>query len=109
MSVITTPSTAHTPSWRTEPGPVNCDCWPLSLPPTLMRSVWTPGTVWSTAQGSRAEGIFSSSTWLTVVPAVILRESSSGLSEVTVMVSSMAGESLTSSVVLRLMLIVTFG
>ncbi len=109
MSVITTPSTDQTAWSPAEPGPTYCDCWPLSLPPTLIRSVSTPGVDCRIAQGSRAVGIFSSSVWLTVAPVEIRRSSSSGLSAVTVMTSSTAGDNLTSIEVLRPMLITMFG
>ena len=109
MSVITTPSTAHTDWSPSEPGPTYCDCWPLSLPPTLMRSVSTPGVDCRMAQGSRAVGIFSSSVWLTVAPVEIRRSSSSGDSAVTVITSSTAAFIVTSISVLRPTLIEMFG
>ena len=51
--------------------------------------------------GSRAVGIFSSSTSLTVVPVVILRSSRIGLSAVTVIPSSTAELIATSTLELR--------
>ncbi len=74
-----------------------------------MRSVSTPGVWLRTDHGSRAVGIRSSSTWVTVVPSWERRSSSSGLSEVTVMTSSTAGVSVISRVVLRPTRISIFG
>ncbi len=101
MSVITTPSTDHTELVIAEPGPTYSDCWPLLLPPTLTRSMSTPGVVCITVHGSREVGIFCSSVWLTVAPVRIAFSSSSGLSEVTVMTSSTAELIVSSMLVLR--------
>jgi hypothetical protein len=101
MSVIDTPSTRKSFWVSSTPWARNEACWPDSLPPTLTRSTRTPGVWLRMAQGSRAVGIFSSSTWETVVPCWSLRSSSSGDSEVTVMVSSTAGVSFSSISVLR--------
>ena len=109
MSVITMPSIDHTAWSPPEPGPTYCACWPDSLPPTLMRSVSTPGVDCNTAQGSRAVGIFESSVWLTVLPVRIDFSSSSGDSAVTVITSSTAAESEISIVVLRPTLTTMFG
>ncbi len=70
-----------------EPIPRKVDCWPLSLPPTLMRSTSTPGAWLSSDQGSRAVGTLSSSTVETLEPWLTRRSSSRGLSPVTVIVS----------------------
>ena len=64
------------------------DCWPLSEPAWLTRSICTPGTVRMNAQGSREFGSFASSSWLTVVPVPILLESITGVSASTVTVSA---------------------
>ena len=61
MSVSTTPSTAKTLSRLPEPAPRNIDCWPLSLPPMLKRSICTAGAWESSDQGSRAVGTLLSS------------------------------------------------
>jgi hypothetical protein len=79
------------------------------VPPTLTRSVSTPGVVCRIAQGSRAVGIFSSSVDATVAPVEMRRSSSRGDSAVTVITSSTAACRVTSIEVLRPMLMTMFG
>ena len=62
-----------------------------------------------TDQGSRAVGIFSSSTWLMLAPCARRRSSSSGDSDVTVMTSSTAEERVKLIVVFRLSATTTLG
>ena len=101
MSVIDVPSIWKSFWLPLTPGARNADCWPDSEPPTFTRSTRTPRVCESRAHGSRAVGIFSSSTWLTLVPVESFRSSSSGLSEVTVIVSSSAAVSTRGTLVLR--------
>ena len=68
MSVISAPSIWKSFCDEDTPAARKFACWPDSLPPTLTRSTITPGVCDRTAHGSRAVGIFSSSTWLTLVP-----------------------------------------
>ena len=86
MSVRFTPST-----WKVAPCVplVNMfDCWPDSEPATLTRSIWTPGTVCMTTQGSRAVGIDFSSSLMTAAPVWTLRVSMTGVSPETVTVAA---------------------
>ena len=64
------------------------DCWPLSLPATLMRSTWTPGIVCRMTHGSREVGIAFNSSCVTAAPVCTFRVSSSGASPVTVTVAA---------------------
>ena len=64
------------------------DCWPLSVPAWLTRSICTPGTVRMNAHGSREFGILLSSSLLTVVPVPIFLVSITGVSASTVTVSA---------------------
>ena len=78
----------------------NTDCCPASLPAMLTRSTRTPGTVFSTGQGSRDCGVWDSSSLVRVVEVPTLLVSTTGVSAVTVTVSSteatfMANERLT--------------
>ena len=73
------------------PLPMKLDCCPLSLPAMLTRSTITPGTVRSTAQGSRELGTWCSSSVLSVVPVPVFLVSMTGVSAVTVTVSSTVG------------------
>ena len=73
-----------------EPLPTKPDCWPLSLPAWLTRSTCTPGTLRMKAQGSREFGILLSSSRLIVVPVPNFLLSTTGVSAVTVMLSSTA-------------------
>ena len=63
------------------------DCWPLSEPAWLTRSICTPGTVRMNAHGSREFGSFSSSSAVTVVPVPIFLVSITGVAASTVTVS----------------------
>src|SRR5215218_7947411 len=90
MSVITMPSSDQTAWSPAEPGPTYDDCWPLSLPPTLMRSTSTPGVDCRTAQGSRAVGTLLSSFRGTTPPVLNPRSSSRGDSAVMVIISDTA-------------------
>ena len=64
------------------------DCWPLSEPAWLTRSICTPGTVRMNAHGSRELGSLLSSSLLTVVPVPIFFESITGVMASTVTVSA---------------------
>jgi len=86
MSVRLTPSTVNVPP--PEPWDRKFDCWPLSLPATLMRSIATPGALWRMTQGSRAVGIDFSSCWETTAVFWTRLVSSSGASLETVTAAS---------------------
>jgi len=104
MSVITTPSTDHTDWAMNEPGPVKAACWPLSVPPTLTRSVSTPGVACSTDHGSRELGTRTSSSPLTILPQRVARGSIvAGLPWMTMTSVTFvtAGLSVTTTLVLR--------
>ena len=88
MSVITTPSRFHILSAPMEPWPPASACWPLLLPAMLTRSTTTPGTFFRTPQGSRAFGIFCSSSATIVVEVPRFFTSTSGVSPMTSTVSS---------------------
>ena len=88
VSVMTTPSRFHIVSVASEPLPTKPDCWPDSLPPTLTRSTVTPGTVLSSAHGSFDCGVLCSSACVSVVSVPIFLTSTTGVSAVTVTVSS---------------------
>src|SRR3954463_4324925 len=83
MSVIGIPSRFHVLSVPAAPFAWKFDCWPDSAPPTLTRSTMTPGTVWRTTHGSRDDGMFCSSSMLTLVEDVIFFVSTTGVSLVT--------------------------
>ena len=110
MSVMLTPSTAQVVSSELAPAATNTDCWPLSLPPTLMRSVCTPG-VWRQQRPgvARRRDLLQLQVSLIVAPVVIWRSSSSGDSAVTVMTSWIAAFSVSCRLVLWLALTETFG
>jgi hypothetical protein len=82
--VITTPSRFHCVSLGSDPLLTKPDCWPLSLPATFTRSTRTPGTVFSTAQGSRDCGVSASSSLVRVVAVPTRLVSTTGVSAVTV-------------------------
>ena len=88
MSVMITPSRLQTESLPSAPLEKKLDCWPLSLPATLTRSTMTPGTVRMRAQGSRELGIWMSSSLEMVVAVPTRLVSTTGVSPVTVTVSS---------------------
>ena len=67
---------------------VKLDCWPASLPAMLTRSTSTPGTVFSTAQGSRPCGTCVSSSLVSVVEVPTFFVSTTGVSSVTVTLSA---------------------
>ena len=84
MSETVTPSKFQEPCVVCAPLATKIDCWPLWLPPTFNRSIWTPGIVCMTTQGSRALGIMSISLRVTVAPVPTFLVSSNGASPVTV-------------------------
>ena len=86
--MIWTPSRFHMVSAAEAPFPTKIDCWPASLPATLTRSTTMPGTVFSTAHGSRPCGTCCSSSRLMVVEVPTRLVSTTGVSAVTVTVSS---------------------
>src|SRR3954447_26637482 len=88
VSVMTTPSRFHIVSVASDPLPTKPDCWPDSLPPTLTRSTITPGTVLSSAHGSFDCGVLCNSACVSVVSVPIFLTSTTGVSAVTVTVSS---------------------
>jgi hypothetical protein len=61
--------------------------WPVSLPPTLTRSSSTPGTERTSENGSRAVGIFASSSLENVVAVPVAVRSRIGAGAETVTVS----------------------
>ena len=83
VSVMTTPSRFHIVSEKSEPLPMNPDCWPLSFPPTFTRSTMTPGTVLSIAHGSFDCGVLCSSSRVSVVAVPTFLKSITGDSAVT--------------------------
>ena len=88
MSVITTPSIVHTASTERVPFDWKLDCWPVSLPAMFTRSTVTPGTVRSSAHGSREVGIISSSFALKLVAVPMAFVSTMGDWPDTVIVSA---------------------
>ena len=88
MSVTARPSRFHILSEVDEPLPATLACCPFSLPAMFTRSRSTPGTLRSTPQGSRALGTCDSSSVVSVVPVPRFLVSTSGVSAVTVIVSS---------------------
>src|SRR4051812_11846921 len=88
VSVMATPSRFHIVSAKSDPLPTKLDCWPDSLPPTLTRSTITPGTVLSIAHGSFDCGVLRSSSCVNVVVVPIFLTSTTGVSAVTLTVSS---------------------
>ena len=87
MSVTTRPSTLHILSPSIEPLAPALACWPFSLPAMFMRSSMTPGTFLRTPHGSRAFGIFWSSSVIIVVDVPRFLTSTSGVSPMTSTVS----------------------
>ena len=55
------------------------DCCPDSAPPTFTRSTMTPGTVCITTHGSREDGIFWSSSRVTLVDVPVFFVSRTGV------------------------------
>ena len=88
MSVITMPSRFQVFSALGWPFDDEVACWPFSLPAMLTRSTITPGTARSTPQGSRAFGIFDSSSVVIVVAVPRRLLSTSGVSAWTSTVSA---------------------
>src|SRR5258706_357753 len=70
------------------PLPTKLACCPFSFPPMFTRSMITPGTVRSMAQGSRAFGMFAISSLVIVVAVPTFFTSTMGASAVMVTVSS---------------------
>ena len=85
---MTTPSRFHMTLSPLSPLPVKLACWPFSFPPMFTRSMITPGTVRSMAQGSRAFGIWAISSLVMVVDVPTFLVSTMGASAVMVTVSS---------------------
>ena len=77
----------HILSASTEPFAPAFACWPFSLPAMFIRSSWTPGTFFRTPHGSRAFGVFCSSSVIIVVDVPRFFTSTSGVSPVTSTVS----------------------
>ena len=86
MSVRLTPSTVNVPA--VEPLPEKLDCWPLSEPATLTRSICTPGTLCRMTHGSRAVGMDASSACVMVAPVDTRFVSRMGASPVTTTVAA---------------------
>jgi hypothetical protein len=86
---MTTPSRLYIVSSGDAPLAAKTDCWPASLPAMLTRSTSTPGTVLSTAQGSRPCGTCVNSSLVSVVEVPIFLVSTTGVSSVTFTVSAM--------------------
>src|SRR5204863_9484135 len=84
------PSIVHTASAGRVPFDWKFDCWPVSLPAMLTRSTITPGTVRSSAHGSRDVGITLSSSDVKLVAVPVVLVSTIGDSPVTVTVSATA-------------------
>ena len=107
MSVKFTPSTVNVPA--TVPLLLKVDCWPLSLPATLTRSTWTPGTLCSSTHGSRPVGMFLNSSLVMTAPDCTLRVSMTGVSLVTVTAAATVESFIVSRIsVLRPRLTATF-
>jgi hypothetical protein len=86
--VITTPSRFHIVLSPLSPLPTKFACCPFSFPPMFTRSMITPGTVRSMAQGSRAFGMSAISSFVIVVAVPTFFVSTIGASAVMVTVSS---------------------
>src|SRR6478736_3397951 len=69
-SVIDPPSRFHC-TFAVVPREARLTCWPEAEPPTL-RPACTPGVMLMTCQGSRAVGIFSSTSAVNVRPVELL-------------------------------------
>ena len=85
---MTTPSIVHTASCGRVPFDWKLDCCPVSLPAMLTRSTITPGTVRSSAHGSREVGTLASSACVKFVAVPVDLGSTIGDSAVTLTLCS---------------------
>ncbi len=88
MSVTSTPSTFHFCWLIAAPRATKFDCWPDALPPTFWRSIATPAACSRMTHGSRAEGMLWSASCVKRLVLPVSFRSTSGVSPVTVTVSS---------------------